>query len=394
MVNGLIVLIWVVIIGYALRTNSLEYEPVLVCENYSITRAKKSYCVLLFVLPLLFAGFRTAFSDTQTYFNIFRGFVIDDATFQEQISFNDGSELFYALEYKFKQFISDNPQVFFLSIALLQSILLVGTLRKYSENIGMSIYIFVASALYLSWMCNGIRQFIVVTIVFAMTPLILNNKWYIFFPVLLLLMGLTPIFKVLGWETPHWLFCGIHQSAILMFPVYFIVRGKALTKKVWILLFVLLIIVASGSLGRIIEGASQNTMYANDMQYVNESSGMNPIRFLVSLVPVILVIIKRKEVVTDETPAIINLSINMSFVSSVLYFASIFSSGIYIGRFPIYCELYNLILIPWLVNHPYSNNKKALSYFVYAFYLAYYIYQLFVAWSMHTFEIEFFGLKF
>lgn len=394
MVNGLIVLIWVVVIGYALRSNSLENEPVLVCENYTISRAKKSYCVLLFLLPFIFASFRTSFSDTQTYFNIFNNFVIDDKTFKEQISFNDGSELFYALEYNFKRFISDNPQAFFLTIALIQSILLVGTLRKYSEDMGLSIYVFVTSAMYLSWMCNGIRQFVVVTILFAMTSLILNNKWYIYFPVLLFLIGLSPFFKFFGWDTPHWLFCGIHQSAVIMLPIYFVVRGKALTKKVWILLFVLLVVVALGGLDGFIERASQNTMYANDMQYVNESGGMNPIRFLVSLVPVILVIIKRKEIITDDTPSIINLSINMSFVSSVFYLASIFTSGIYIGRFPIYFELYNLILIPWLLNHPYSNNKKPLTYFVYAFYLAYYLYQLFVAWNMHTFTIEFFGIKF
>ena len=79
--------------------------------------------------------------------------------------------------------------------------------------------------MFFSWMCNGIRQFLVVTILFALTKHLINGKWYIYIPVVLILSGITPIFKLFGWGTPPWFLCGIHQSALIMVPIYFIVRG-------------------------------------------------------------------------------------------------------------------------------------------------------------------------
>ena len=150
-----------------------------------------------------------------------------------------------------------------------------------------------------------------------------------------MLAGITPFYKFMGWGTPPWLLCGIHQSALIVVPIYFFVRGKALTKKVWLLLIVLLVLATTGLLDSFLESSTQNTMYAKDLTYVENTEGASPIRFFVSLVPIVLVFIKRKELLTDDTPAIINISVNMSFVSSTLYLASVFTSGIFVGRLPI-----------------------------------------------------------
>ena len=209
-----------------------------------------------------------------------------------------------------------------------------------------------------------------------------------------MLGGVKPFFSILGWGTPFWLFCGIHQSSLIVIPIYFIVRGRALTKKVWFLLVALLLITALGLLDLVLETSTENTMYAKDLTYISEDSGANPIRFLVSLVPVVLVLIRQKTIVTSKTPALIHLSVNMSFVSSVLYLASVFTSGIYLGRLPIYCELYNLILIPWLINHTYEKDKRTILILLYALYLIYYIYQLFFAWKNILYTVSIFGLEF
>ena len=432
MAKGLIILSWVFLIAMLFQENGIETEPSLICENYSIRRAKKGYAfflffngafinfpillfsakvlskdvseylakrelkafaVLLFLLPFIFIAFRTEFVDTAAYYWNFTK-IKTDISLNDAVATRDSDELFYALEFLFKKYISSDAQFFLWTVAAIESLLLISSLRRYSENLGMSVYIFVSSAMVFSWMCNGIRQFLVVTILFALTNLILKNKWYIYLPVVLVLSGVKPIFTTLHWGTPPWFLCGIHQSALLVIPIYFIVRGKALTKKVWLLLAALLIITALGLLDSILETSTENTVYASDLELINNSKGANPIRFFVSLVPIVLVVAKRKDVVSEETPAIMDLSVNMSFVASTLYLASVFTSGVFIGRLPIYAELYNLILFPWLINHIYAKDKKIVTPTLYVLYFIFFLYQIFVAWGNQIFTVKLFGYSF
>lgn len=392
MSKGLVILLWVFLIGL-IQKNELELTPIKISDNYSIYRVRKSYAIIMFSLPFVFAAFKTDFVDTAGYISYFNSIRTNISLSEFLTPLNDNL-FFYEVEFLFKKYISSDAGLFFALVALIQSVLLVSTLRKYSEDFRTSIYIFIASAMFFSWMCNGIRQFLVVTILFALTKHLINGKWYIYIPVVLILSGITPIFKLFGWGTPPWFLCGIHQSALIMVPIYFIVRGKALSKRVWFLAAALLIVASLGMLSSILETSTQNTMYAEDLTFVENTKGANPIRFLVSLVPIVLVLIKRKEVMIDETPPIINLSINMSFVSSVLYLASVFTSGIFVGRLPIYCELYSLILIPWIINKFDKANKRTVMLALYSLYCVYYCYQLFVAWGELTYTINIFGFEF
>lgn len=77
-------------------------------------------------------------------------------------------------------------QDFFLLIAVFQMLCIVSTFRKYSENFWISFFLFVASTDYLSWMHNGIRQFIAVSMIFAAFPLQVKGKYWRFALVVLL----------------------------------------------------------------------------------------------------------------------------------------------------------------------------------------------------------------
>ena len=61
-------------------------------------------------------------------------------------------------------------------LASIQAIILVTIYRKYSTNYLLSIFLFIASTDYLSWMFNGVRQFAAVTIIFASTKFMLEKK--------------------------------------------------------------------------------------------------------------------------------------------------------------------------------------------------------------------------
>jgi hypothetical protein len=81
--------------------------------------------------------------------------------------------------------------------------------------------------------------------------------------------------------------------------------------------------------------------------------GVNPIRVLVYCVPPILAFIGRKVISKDNDP-IINLSVNMSVVTAALYLIAMTTSGVLIGRLPIYTSLFDFILLPYITSKLFS----------------------------------------
>ena len=69
-----------------------------------------------------------------------------------------------------------------------------------------------------------------------------------------------------------------------------------------------------------------------------QDDGTNFLRVLVYCVPTIISLIGLKSIRQEDDP-LINLCTNMSIVSAGLYVISMFTSGVFIGRLPIYFSL-------------------------------------------------------
>lgn len=384
----IIVLLWVLLVNALLKTS--VSKAVTINNNYEIIQYSKSFAIIIFTVPFIVVASRIQFVDTDGYISAFEGLNPDFSVLSN--SNETGNELFLFFQIFVKSFISSDPQIYLAIIALIQTVLLIITLRKYSCNFFYSVFLFVASGMMLSWMCNGMRQFLAAVILFAFTFLLLKKKWYLYLVVALLIMGFSPICKFLGITTIPWFLGGIHQSVFIVIVALPFVYGKPLNIRIWILAFAVIILALIGQLNNIIELFSSNTSYAADMQYVTQDTGVHPLRFLVSLVPVVMILIRRKEVLKEETPGIIKLSVNMSVISSAIYFAAMLTSGIFVGRLPIYFELYNLILFPWIIDYLYFDYKRIIMPSFFLMYIAYYIYQL-IAWDASSYVISLFGMN-
>ena len=216
----------------------------------------------------------------------------------------------------------ENTTVYFLVLALFQSLVLVAVYRKYSSQYLVSVFLFVASTDYLSWMFNGIRQFTAVTLLFAATGLMLKKKWI---PTLVIIL----------------LASTIHQSALLMIPIVIIAQGKAWNKRSVIFLVAALIaIVFVNQFTNILDSMMQKTQYANLVSDWNVwgDDGTNALRVLVYSIPTILSFIGLKYIRAEDDP-VINFCTNMSIISTGIYIVSMFTSGVFIGRLPIYASL-------------------------------------------------------
>ena len=386
-----IMLIW--IFAVTLLFQPKLSKKVLAGDGVEDYHAGIGFGILVFSLPLFFIALRSGFIDTASYIGTFNNAPTDMQLFDSFVNKTDKSYFFYALMMLFKVYISDNAQWWIAAIAIFQTALVMRTFRRYSCDMGLTVFLFMASGIVCSWMCNGIRQFIAVAVIFACTQFLIDKKWYIYVPVVLLMMGLLPITSRFGWETPPWYLCGVHQSTLVMLLGCFFIQGKAFNKRVWILAAVFVALVLTGGLDSALDTSVENTTYVKDMEYVDADTGTSWFRVIVESVPMIMAVIAHKQIKNEDTPDIINLAVNASVIPSVLYIASAFTSGIYVGRLPIFTEMYNFILIPWLIKHPFKKYRQILTIGLILGYTAYFFCQVNITWAGVDYQSEILGIN-
>ena len=178
----------------------------------------------------------------------------------------------------------------------------------------------------------------------------------------------------------------VHQSALLMLPIVFIAQGKAWNKKTIMALIAMLLAIAFvDQFTDILDTMLADTQYGNvvsDWQSWNDD-GTNPLRVLVYSVPTILSLIGIRYIRNADDP-VINLCCNMSVITTALYCLSIFTSGVFLGRLPIYTSLYSVgILLPWEVNNLFTEKSaKLVKVVMILAYIAFYYYQMHFTWAL------------
>ena len=320
---------------------------------------------IILVLPLaMWAGFRGNVADTTLYRKIFleesRGLMDIPA-----VLLGDGKDTgFTALIIILKTFIGNNDTLYFTIIAVFQMACMCYVFRKYSSDYWISIFLFVASTDYTSWMFNGMRQFIAACLIFSCFDLMVKKK-YVKLIVVILLASL------------------IHGSALLMIPIVFIVQGKPWNfKTILLMLATVIIVLFIDRFTPILQDVLADTQYGDVMgnEFWAVDDGTNIIRVLVYSVPAIISLVGRKYLDQANNTAI-NICVNCSIVTAALYAVSAVTSGIYIGRLPIYTTLMGYMSLPWLIKHMFDRDSARLvKVAMIVLYVAFYCYQMFFTW--------------
>lgn len=263
-----------------------------------------------------------------------------------------------------KMLIGNNYYLYFGIIATFCLLCVAVVYRKYSCNFAMSMFLFIASSDYIQWTHNGMRQFIAVCILFAATDLLLKKRYVPY--ILFVLLAST-----------------IHATALLMIPICLIVQGKGW--NIHSVLFTIAVLIAinfSGALSDFIVDFMTDTQYGNEVNQFLATKGTNILRVVVFMIPPILALVFRRYLNAAKSP-VLDLSVNMSIISMGAYIISAVTSGLFIGRIPIYFSLYNYILLPWLVENVFEKRSQKLVYAVLiACYMYFYYYQVSVSWNL------------
>lgn len=369
---------WVILFGIMAQVSAKR-----VCvgeylgEDVYEPRAHLFMVLVTFAVIIFFAGARSRVGDTLAYIKMFNDYplfqnahdIIFDSSAREP-----GFRLFSIL---IKTFIADNYNVWFFIIAVISGICVMFPLYKYSCNFGVSAFLFMTSCQF-TWMFNGMRQFLAAAIIFACTGLILKNRTLLYILIVCILST-------------------IHQSALLLIPMYFIAKGEPWNKRT--MLFIGCIVLAmlfTSKFTNLLTDVVEQTDYASSVdEFKNTDDGTSPIRILVEAIPIILAFIYRNKIKDKLTP-VIKLSINMSLIASGLYVISnIARSGILLGRLPIYFSMYNLILLPWLLKNIFEDREKDLIYYIMIVcYFAFFYYQMVVAWGGMGYGSDILNIKY
>lgn len=364
MSNYYLILVWVAVVWFITACTQVRRTEY-VCDE-KVVRYAPLWAFVIFLPLVIWSGFRGHVGDTGVYMQMFGEIPKGLANIPAYIETVEKDKGFYFLTVLIKNLIGENVELYFIILAFLQVILLIKVYRKYSPNYVVTFFLFIASTDYISWMFNGIRQFTAVTITFFAFEYILKKKYV---PAVLIV-----------------LFASLfHGSALLVLPFIFIAQGDAWNKKT--ILFILAVIVAVIFIGKftnILDTLLAETQYKNVVSDWQEweDDGTNIIRVLVYAVPAVLSLVGLRFIRNADNP-VINLCANMSIVSVGFYVVSMFTSGIFIGRLPIYFSLYGYILLPWEIEHIFTEKSAKLVYmFMIMTYLIFYYYQVHLTWGL------------
>lgn len=358
------ILFWTLFLGIYYELNYMTYS--IGSKDVKYKKASVLFCIMLVIPLVLSAALRTDFGD-QGYKISYRVFPHSFSSLISSIESGAKGPGYQVIQYLGTIFFGNNAEIFFFVIASLQMYSLVKLYRKYSPDIWIAMFVFVASTDYLSWMQNGIRQFIAVTFIILFSDWIFEKK-YLRICIIIIIAST------------------IHTSALLMIPIVFIVQGEAFNKKT--MLAIVVTILALTMLDRLVPALDlllADTEYSNaitDWQ-TSGNDGVNFFRVLVYSVPTLLSLFGINKIRQSGNYAI-NVVCNMGVMSTLLYTIGMYTSGIYIGRLPIYCSLYsNGILLPWIIRRLFTKEFSRLVVVIMVIaYNVFYYYQTHYVWGI------------
>lgn len=313
------------------------------------------FALLSFALLVFFAGQRSYIFDSTDYQYAYENYYTTDLSQITGIwngTIQGKGKMFMTILVLFKHFSGGaDYNAWFTFLAIIESASVAYFFQKYSSNYIYSIFLFFTTSCFL-WLINGIRQFLAVAVVLFFIKWFIERKTIPFL--------LVVIFAYY-----------IHSTAIIWIPFYFIVNYKPWSRK-----FILLSMLTAIA---ILALSKNNVLEDTNYSYVLESTGgVSPFRIVVMAVPTIFAFCKRKEVEEKATP-FIDLCVNMSIITTELYLVGMFTSGI-MGRIPIYFQLFNYLLLPWLFNNFFEKKDALILILISSLcFLAYFCYDMYVA---------------
>lgn len=356
-------LIWMIGAGLVLYKMPKKTE---LCAGRVVRRWYWITAILLVIPLIVWAGARVSFGDTAAYRRAFANapMYFEDLPYYMQTHTEDWA--FYLMMAVCKCMGLRSYSVFFLMVAVIQIFFMARTFRKYSDDYWLCFFLFVISTDYFSWMFNGMRQFLAATIIFGFFDLMVKKRYVAFTLVVLAAAQ-------------------FHASAIIVLPLALIMRGRPLNPKTLLLILgVALIMPFIDQFMPFLDTILRDTQYStitNDEIWVVDD-GTNMFRVLVYSVPALISLFGFRYI-RNTKDSVMGLCVNASLITMAIYLVSSVTSGIYIGRLPIYTTFQGYMALPWVIDQIFEKQtSRLIKLLMVVCYAAFYYYQMDIAWAV------------
>jgi transmembrane protein EpsG len=314
-------ILWINLVIVFILSFSARCMAATIITNTTISLIIKPNKFLMFGAMLslvLISGLRSNIGDTYFYKHIYE---LNDFTWSY---IKEQKDIGFGVLQKILKMYSEDPQILIITTALITNVLIVLVLYSYSKMIELSLYVYITGGLFLVSM-NGIRQVLAAAIIFTATKFLIEGNWKKY--ILIILLAST-----------------FHQSALIFIPIYFLVRFKAWSKATFLLIFASVIItLLFDQFSALLFSGIKDTQYGHYENFAE--GGANILRVAVNILPLVIAFLGREKLrkILPKSDFIVNMSI----IGAV--FMIISTQNWIFARFSIYFDLYQLILISWLV---------------------------------------------
>lgn len=326
------------------------------CNSSKIIKYKNTIVIAFVIIGYItfWAAIRNGYADTDAYIASYKS-LNSQQSFAEL--WNKGrNPLWSVWQLLFKK-MGLNYHSFLGSVAVISGICIAYGLGMYSEDVVMSCFLFISFGTYI-WMFNGIRQFLVAAVLFSC------QKWFVDKKFIRLLILVFVLYF-------------IHKSVLIIIPIYIVANFRPWSKEIVVSMVLIVVIVylfRNQLVGLLSESTALGTdIYNFDGKDFENDDGVNILRVAVYAVTTVLAFFERKQL-NMYNNKYLDLWVNMSLITTTIYFVGFFTSGILVGRLPLYTEMANLILLPFILkrtmNRRYSWIVKLICIlcFIYYFY--------------------------
>lgn len=346
----LIVFFSICAVGLQNHINTLSY-------NYT-WKTKNVFVWCIAALLIFFAGFRYQVgSDWYAYYSL------KHEDFREVLTTTFLEPGWYSLGYISTSLYNEQGVAMFFA-AMVTIFLYIRTISKYSHSFLLSILLY----FFLVWhgCFNGVRQYLAAAILFSGHRYLFEQKFYKWILVVLLASM-------------------FHTTAIIMFPLFWIVDRKLNTQ---IFIFVLVLgLVLLFSYDRIYDFISFYKEKDLNTEGVYMSKQVSSMRILINWIPVLFY----KMIVARKQDEFYNREVNfyaiLTLINAVLMTAAMNSA--YLARVGVYTGCFNLLVWPIFLSYLTGKYKQFMFVCLVLFYGMYWFYDIYVHPDLNNFKLLF-----
>lgn len=288
---------------------------------------------IAFILPLIFftlmAALRKNIGDTFYYVHSFELYPGGDNPVTVEMFF---TQMFLFFQNIIRNLTADAQWLVIFS-AVFALPVPIYILYKYAYPFEYTIYLFVAYG-YLGGMMNGMRQYMAAAIVLCGTKFLFSLKKSSIIKYAAVIM--------LAWS--------MHNSALIMLPLYFVVRRKSFQLSSYFI--VLGSVVATFAFNTflpsflgVVEDTSYGQYASNGWFTSGAEGGSNIGRVIIAVIPVILAYMNRDRM--KRLGHIGDILVNFAFINTAI--CLIATNNWLFVRLTIYMMVYYIILLTWVL---------------------------------------------